>query len=265
MPMAMENEGDHDLIFSDYEAESDELSVTGMTIFFQDAINGAVTAVDVNAEGTAQDLVTAVEAVTGAPTALSFAGKRLDNMHAALSELEICADSVVQTVPKIIKVELQLIQLKPGHEGIISTYHVPMEELMFEVPYFGDLCPISQLVDYLRDSLISKVQLGHWDQTWKKERGYQKCHSHSFQQHIDNLVKDGDKDLIDIYPLRDYEMYHMERDHLQWNHAEKHLEYLQQHHIDIEWEQLMEMSAKFHSNSLVRDKYPTRVYFQVLD
>ena len=273
-PMTTGDERDHGLTFSDDEAA--DLSVRGMIIFFEGTINSAV---DMDPEGTVQDLVTAVEAEIGGPTALSFADRRLGNMNAALSDLGICPESVVRTVPmNIIKVRLQLIQLEPCMivdgmskpsrryglvEGILDLYDLTREELMFEIPYPGDLCPLSRLVDYLRDSLIRKVQLGLWDRILKKQTTY--CHPDSFQQYIENLVADGEKDLIDIFPLPDYNMYEMERDHWQRNLAQRNLEYLQQHGIAIEWEQLMEMSSKYHSYSLVRGKHPTRVFYQVVD
>ena len=278
VPMTMGDEDDHCLIFSDDEANSDDPLVTGMTIFFEGTINGAV---DMNSEGTVEDLVTAVGAVIGGPTALSFADKRLGNMHAALSDLGICPESVVRTVPmNIIKVRLQLIQLerpviegglsKPSpryglNEGVLDLYDVPRQELMFEVPYPGDLCPVSRFVDYLRDSLILKIHRGHWDRVLKARTGYSWFHRNSFQQFIHNLDNDGEKDLIDIFPLPDYEVWEMERDHYKHNFAQRHLKYLQQQRVAIEWEQLMEMSSRYHRDSLVRGKHTIRVFYKVLD
>ena len=140
--------------------------VGGMAIFFQETqlTGAAAQVVELTPSATVRDLVTEVERLTGVPTAVSFGSQPLEDMDAALSDLQIGSESLVHTHP-ITKIKVQIEDFTV--DGIylpLDRLGVPTEDRVIEVRYHGVLCPATWLFDHLRDSLIRKIQDRQWDQ-----------------------------------------------------------------------------------------------------
>ena len=77
----------------------------------------------------------------------------------------------------------------------------PTEDRIIEVPYLGDALPVTQLVDYIRNWLISKVRDGQWKQVL---RGYDVCIQDVMQLHrmFENVVEDehGERIFVSLLP-----------------------------------------------------------------
>ena len=248
-------------------------SVGGLPIVLKGSIDDVV---DMAPGATVQDLMTVVEAkigVTGT-TNLMFAGVRLDDMTAGLSDLGICPESIVDVVPmNTIKMQLQYIDFGPNPppDGVAGFFdlNLPAQEKIFEVPYPGNVCPASWLVEHLRYELIRKILLGHWDQALYEQTGWfaDELH-HSFN----SLIASGEKESIVIFLLPDYHIDSTKRASgpgatpADFQRFKENLEHLQQHHVAIEGMQLVEMASRYEGYGREdAHKRDIHVYYKILD
>lgn len=134
----------------------------GLCLFLQNA-QGDVHPLDLNTDATVQDLLTAVEEYTSVPTVVSYAGRRLDQKDALLSDVGIAQEAIVYSHP-MRKMRVLFEQISLECRCVFISSALPSKDRIIEVPYLDDVLPITQLVDSIRNSLISKVKNGHWKQ-----------------------------------------------------------------------------------------------------
>ena len=213
--------------------------VGGMSIFFQQTqLTGApARVVELFPSATVLDLVIEVERQTRVPTAVFFRGQLLDDKDAQLSDLQIGSESLVHTHPIIWICKVQFEDFSVNSMWIdLNKFGVPTEDRVIDVEYHGVLCPITWLFDYLRDALIRKLQDRQWDQALtegaRRLEDGQRFEVEDLHGRFDNALARGDKFVFSETTAKNM---------ISSDQASTALDYLQQHRIAIDSEELQQM------------------------
>lgn len=196
----------------------------GLCVFVQ-STQGDFQPLDLKSDATVQDLVTAVEGYTRVPTAVSYAGRMLDQKDALLSDLGIAQEAIVFSQPmKVMRVVFE--QISFGFEDVFLPSHIPRKDRIIVVPYLDDVLSATQLVDYIRNSLISKVRDGHWEQVLRGADVYTPINHQRFEK----FLGDGGQDRIFVSLLPEIETKGVARG---WERGQ-HLQRLSQKNVGID-------------------------------
>ena len=214
------------------------LGVRVLPIFVQDVQGGATIALDMDPGARVYDLVKEVERQTGVVKAVSYEGEHLIEMGALLSDSGIGSEAIVHAQPaSVVKVEFRELKLAGG--SVISLWNVPVEQRTVTVPFPGVELSAFVLMDHLRNSFISKFRNEQWDKSLIHHDAEEIV---QVNEAFDYLLAQGQERFFVISLLTKFETFRCARpDQYGPEHGSRHLEYLQQHRVDIDQQKFQEM------------------------